>query len=320
MVRLVDDLLDLSRISRGRIELRRERVDLATIVNASLESSRPFIEAAGHTLTISLPPEPVYLNADLSRLAQVLMNLLNNAAKYTESGGQVHLGAERQQGQVVIRVRDTGIGIPPHMLGRIFEMFAQVDRSLERSQGGLGIGLTLVRNLVDLHGGSVEAQSAGVGQGSEFIVRLPVAAEQSSSAVTAGSAGGDQAKAAAACRRILAVDDNRDSAESLAVLLRFQGHDVQTAHDGPEAVAVAATYRPEVVLLDIGLPGLNGYDVARAIRKHSPDPVILVAVTGWGQDDDRRRAREAGFDYHLVKPVDINGLQKLLNSLGPPAS
>jgi len=320
MVRLIDDLLDLSRISRGRIALRLERVELATVVGAALESSRPFVEEAGHELSVSLPPKPIYLRADLTRLAQVLMNLLNNAAKYTERGGRIELRAERDlDRRVTIRVKDTGVGIPPDMLGRIFEMFAQVDRSLERAQGGLGIGLTLVRTLVDMHGGSVEAHSAGPGLGSEFLVRLPVISGEPLAVAPQDLEGGGRQEPALPKRRILAVDDNRDSAESMAMLLKMIGNDVCTAHDGPGAVAAAASYQPDVVLLDIGLPGMSGYEVARQIRRQRPQGVVLVAVTGWGQEEDRRRSQEAGFDHHLVKPVDLNALQKLLTSLKPPA-
>jgi PAS domain S-box-containing protein len=326
MVRLIDDLLDISRITRGKIELRKERVELAVVIRSAVETSRPVIEQAGHELTVSLPPEPVYLVADATRLAQILLNLLNNAARYTEPGGRIGLTAElaeRGKGkpaEVVIRVYDNGTGIPPEMLPRIFEMFTQVDRSLERSQGGLGIGLTLVRSLVELHGGTVVAHSNGLGHGSEFVVRLPVAPELiEAAAPTADSTAATAPRAlplmrsSAPARRILIVDDNRDSALSLALLLQLGGYQTHTAHDGPAAVDAARAFRPEVALLDIGLPGLNGYEVARRIRKElGLKDAILVALTGWGQDEDRRRAREAGFDHHLVKPVDPQELRALL--------
>ncbi len=333
MVRLIDDLLDLSRISRGRIELRKEQVSLSTIVQTALEASRPFIESAGHELTITLPPAPILLRADVTRLAQVIMNLLNNAAKYTERGGHIWLTASQEddQGrpsanQVAIRVKDTGIGIPQDMLGRIFEMFAQVDRSLERTQGGLGIGLTLVRTLVSLHGGSVEARSAGPGQGSEFIVSLPIVPslmhemqrQQEESLRDKGQEGQTKKNHPVSRKgpyRILVVDDNRDSADSLCALLQMLGHEVATAHDGPAGVQVSATFQPEVVLLDIGLPGLNGYDVARLIRQQRGAGVVLAAITGWGHDEARRHSQDAGFDYHLVKPVALSVLQDLLDSI-----
>ena len=260
MVRLVDDLLDLSRISRGKIDLRTEQVDLATILTSAVETSRPLIEQSGHELELALPQEPIPLVADPTRMAQVFSNLLNNAAKYTERGGHIWLSAQRVDGCVTVRVRDSGVGIPPEMLPRIFEMFTQVDHSLERAQGGLGIGLTLVKRLVEMHGGSIEAHSEGLTRGSEFSVRLPVAVDPSSARP---SEAGAEAAAPRSCRRILVVDDNQDSADSLAIMLNILGHEVRTAHDGLEAVELAATFNPEIVLMDIGLPTLNGYDAAR---------------------------------------------------------
>jgi PAS domain S-box-containing protein len=319
MTRLVDDLLDVSRITRGKIELRRERVELAAVVSSAVEASRPLIEKLGHELIVTLPPQPVQLDADPTRLAQVLSNLLNNAAKYTDNAGRIRLTAEVQNHHLLIRVKDSGIGIPAEMLPRVFEMFTQVDRSLERAEGGLGIGLTLVHRLVEMHGGTVEARSDGPGKGSEFIVCLPLGVDvndQEPEGRTEGRTEGrmdDERAVAAVTRRILVVDDNWDSAESLVMFLRMLGNDVHTAHDGLEAVEVAATFRPDVVLLDIGLPRLNGYEAARQIREKSgTDEIVLVAVTGWGQDEDRRRSREAGFDYHLTKPVDFDALQRLL--------
>jgi signal transduction histidine kinase len=247
MVRLIDDLLDMSRFSQGKIELRKERVDLASIVQHAVETSRSLIEAGGHELTVHLPPGTIYVDADVIRLAQVFANLLNNAAKYTEQGGQITLTVERQDSQAIVSVRDTGVGIPAHMLPKVFEMFTQVDRSLERSQGGLGIGLSLVKGLVEMHGGSVEAHSAGHGMGSEFVVRLPVVL--SLAGPVRGEAG--EEAAASARRRILVVDDNRDAAISLAMLLRLMGNEAQTAHDGLEALEAAANLKPDVILLDL---------------------------------------------------------------------
>jgi CheY-like chemotaxis protein/two-component sensor histidine kinase len=314
MVRLVDDLLDVSRISRGKIELHREPVELASVVYQAVEAIRPLCESLDHEMTVTLPPEPVYLNADPTRLSQIVGNLLNNACKFTERGGHIRLTGERVGEQVVIRVQDTGIGLSAEQLLRIFEMFTQVDTSLERSRDGLGIGLTLVKELVEMHGGTVEARSAGAGQGSEFVVRLPVLSEPLQPLPRQPSAA---KPAAMVQRRILVVDDNRDAAESLAMLLKLGGHEVHTAHDGLEAVEAAAKIQPEVILLDIGLPKLDGYKVARRIRAQQPDTgVVLVAVTGWGQEEDRRRSEESGFDAHMVKPVDLAALSNLLVKLG----
>jgi signal transduction histidine kinase len=314
MVRLIDDLLDLSRITNGKIELRRERLPLAAAVQDAVETSRPLIEESGHTLTVTLPRQPVYVDADRTRLAQVFGNLLNNAAKYTERGGHIRLDVERQGSDVVVAVRDSGIGIPADVLPRLFEMFTQADRRLERAQGGLGIGLSLVRGLVEMHGGRVEAHSDGPGKGSEFAVRLPVVvAPQRGARQQGGPGDGEQRD----CRyRILVVDDNRDSAVSLGIMLRIMGHETFTAHDGLQAVEAAARHRPDVILLDIGLPRLNGYDACRRIREQpwgkSP---VLIALTGWGQEDDRRCSKEAGFNFHMVKPVDPAALEKLLAGL-----
>ncbi len=266
LTRLIDDLLDISRITRNKLELRKQRIELAEVITGAVESSRPAIEQCGHELTVTLPPQPVYLNGDLVRLAQVFLNLLNNAAKYTERGGRIWLTAERQGSEVVVRVKDTGMGIPAEKLPRLFEMFFQVDRTLERSQGGLGIGLSLVRRLVELHGGRVEARSDGVGKGSEFIVRLPVLVDEADG--DAGAAGPmATARRRPPARRILVVDDNRDSADSLAMLLRLTGNEVHTAYDGVDGVEAAERLRPDVVLLDIGMPKLNGYDACRRIRE-----------------------------------------------------
>ena len=309
MVRLIDDLLDVSRISRNKMDIRKERVALATVMESAVESSRPLIEQCGHELTVSGPPQPLHLDADLVRLAQVFINLLNNAAKYTKRGGHIWLTADREGSDAVVRVRDNGMGIPGNMLGRIFDLFTQVGRSIEQSQGGLGIGLTLVRRLVDMHDGSIEARSDGPDRGSEFVVRLPLIPPPLE---TPPKGNGTPAKTLSGCR-ILVVDDNKDSADSLGDLLKILGNDVRTAHDGLEAVEAAEAFRPELVLLDIGLPKLNGYEVARRIRQQSwGRGVILVALTGWGQDEDRHRSQEAGFNLHIVKPVEIQALEKLL--------
>jgi PAS domain S-box-containing protein len=312
--RLVDDLLDVSRITSGKIELRRERLELGDAVRIALESSRPLIERGGHELTVQLPSEPVRLDADLARLAQVLSNLLNNAAKYTRPGGHIWLTAERAGSNAVIRVRDNGIGIKPAMLTKIFEMFTQVSGSGVHSQGGLGIGLTLVRRLVELHGGSVMARSDGIGKGTEFVVTLPLAGVDVASEERPAAPGAERD---AHPKRILVVDDNRDAADSLCMLLKSRGHEVRVAYDGLEAVGAAVAFGPEVALLDIGLPKLSGYEAARRIREAGGAETLLIAVTGWGQEEDRRRAREAGFDHHLTKPVDPMAISRLIDG---PAS
>jgi PAS domain S-box-containing protein len=312
LVRLVDDLLDVSRISRGKIELRREQVELSSIISQAIETTRPAVECAKHQLTVKLPSQPIYLDADLLRLAQVFSNLLNNSCKYTEPEGHISLAAEVQENEVVITVRDTGIGIPPEALPKVFDMFTQVDRSLERSQGGLGIGLTLVQRIVELHGGSVTATSAGVGRGSEFVVRLPMVVEQLGR-VPKSDTGKTTPNSS---HRILVADDNRDSALSLAVLLRMSGNETQMAHDGSAALEAAATFNPEIVLLDIGMPKMNGYEVARKLREtEAGKKMVLVALTGWGQEEDRQKSRDAGFDGHLVKPVEHEVLTRLLFEL-----
>jgi PAS domain S-box-containing protein len=313
MTRMVDDLLDVSRISRGKIELRKEVVDLAQVVTRTVEATRPLIEDRRHELTVSLPPGPVRLEADSTRLEQVLANLLSNAAKYTDQGGHIWLTARAEGDAVVLRVRDTGIGIVPEMLGRIFEPFVQSDRAQRHSpQGGLGIGLTLVRSLVEMHGGTVRAYSDGPGRGSEFVVRLPALAQaRLAGGVKAGE--GHRPVRATPRRRIVVVDDNVDAAESLALVLRLAGHDVRVAHDGPTALAAVDADPPDLVFLDIGMPVMNGYEVARRLRQRpGRESLLLVAMTGWGQEEDRRLSREAGFDHHLVKPADPEALQRLL--------
>ncbi|HEX7181781.1 MAG TPA: ATP-binding protein [Thermoanaerobaculia bacterium] len=312
LTRLVDDLLDVSRITRGKVTLAREPLDLATIVNRAVETSRPLIDARRHRLTVALPPEPVLLEGDLTRLVQVAGNLLNNAAKYTDEGGHIRLEAAREGGEVVLRVRDDGMGVPADLLPHLFDLFTQANRSLDRSQGGLGIGLTLVRQLVEMHGGRVEAKSDGLGRGSEFIVRLPAA----SSAAGAEGAAGERARPGASALKILIVEDNVDSADMLSVMLKLGGHEVRTAHDGPAALEAARSFQPQAVLCDIGLPGMNGYEVAARLRERPEfERTPLIALTGYGQEEARRRAREAGFDHHIVKPVEPDALAALLDSL-----
>jgi PAS domain S-box-containing protein len=317
LVRLVDDLMEISRITRGKIELRKEPVELADIVRSAVETSRPFIEAAGHQLALAIPPEALTLEGDAVRLAQVFANLLNNAAKYTEPRGQISLTVRRQDQWAAVSVRDTGTGIPPEMLPRVFELFAQFDRRTDRAQGGLGIGLTLVKNLVEMHGGHVTAHSEGLGRGSEFTVLLPLAAAGRAAAV--GRTATIPAPVLSP-RRILVVDDSRDAAESLGMLLQLLGADVHIVSSGPEALEALTTYKPAVVLLDIGMPGMDGHEVARRIRQQPQfQNVTLIALTGWGQEEDRRRSQAAGFDYHLIKPADVSALQTLLISLEAPA-
>jgi len=310
MVRLVDDLLDISRITRNKVELRKQRVELASILHHAIEMCQPHIQNSEHRIELNLPPEPIYLNADPVRLAQIFSNLLNNACKFTESKGRIGLTALHVGNDVLVTVKDNGIGIPPEMLPKVFEMFTQLNSSLERTHGGLGIGLTLVQRLVEMHGGTVTAHSEGVGTGSEFVVRLPVLVEPVHSAATEvpNVTGVTQA------RRILVVDDNRDSASSLAMLLKLTGNDTATAYDGEEAVKQAEVYRPNVILLDLGLPKRNGYDACRIIRQQPwGRDILMIALTGWGQDEDRRKSKEAGFDGHLVKPVSFDALVKLLS-------
>ncbi|WP_309625084.1 PAS domain-containing protein, partial [Methylibium sp.] len=310
MVRLVDDLLDVSRVSRGRMELRKERIELASAVNHAVEASRPLCETMNHRLELELPPRPIWVDADPTRLAQVVGNLLNNACKFTERGGCIRLSVEQDGKQAVIRVRDNGVGIAADELVRVFDLFVQVDTSLGRSVSGLGIGLTLVKSLVEVHGGSVHVLSAGIGQGSEFVVNLPMLAETLAAQLTEPVAG---TPTIASARSILVVDDNRDAALSLATVLQLSGYTTHVAYDGAEAVQVAAAVRPDVMLLDIGLPKLDGYEVARKIRAQPwGEAMVLVALTGWGQEEDRRRSSEAGFNGHLVKPVDLDALMKLL--------
>jgi PAS domain S-box-containing protein len=316
LARLIDDLLDVSRISQGKIRLRKESVEIAATVARAVETVRPLVEERGHDLTVALDAGPLRVEGDPTRLEQVLVNLLTNAAKYTEDGGRIAVAARRDGEDVVVTVRDSGVGIAPEMLPRIFEIFTQVDESLDRSQGGLGLGLTLVQKLVEMHGGVVTAASGGRGHGSEFTLRLPASSGTPSAVPEAR-----EPDAPARASRILVVDDNVDTAQLCARILGLAGHDVHTVHDGPAAVAAAREFRPEVVLLDIGLPGFDGYQVARRIRQEpSCARVVLIAVSGYGQEEDRRRALAAGFDRHLIKPVDVDALLALLARSGvqPP--
>src|SRR6185312_5907430 len=298
-----DDLLDVSRITRGTLELRRKPTELGAIVEAAVETARPAIDAKRHELLVDIPRTAVRFSADPLRLAQVLSNLLTNAAKYTDPEGQIRVAAGVSNGTLTVSVTDSGIGIPPEDITGVFAMFSQVKSTRDRSEGGLGLG----RGLVELHNGTLEARSRGVGFGSEFIVRLPLTRTEAQSSQPAGGQRGPRPSS----RKVLIADDNRDAAESLAVLLRMDGHDVTIAYDGPQALAMLAQTRPEVALLDIGMPGLNGYEVARRVR-HLGSAVTLIAVTGWGQDRDKAQAREAGFDHHFTKPVDPARLSELL--------
>jgi PAS domain S-box-containing protein len=308
LTRLLDDLMDIARISQAKSRSAKSASTLRNAVSNAVESIRPQVNARQHALDIDLPPEPIYIYGDITRLAQVFVNLLSNAVRYTDKGGRIRLVVRREQADAVVHVIDPGIGISSDQISRIFEMFAQVDQSLERGQGGLGVGLALTRTLVELHGGTVEAKSEGLGKGSEFIVRIPALATET----TRVQAGGGTASTALKPRRVLIADDNVDSATVLAMLLRASGHQVETVHDGMAALETSQCFRPDLVILDIGMPKVNGYDVARQIRSRGDSDVMLIAVTGWGQEQDKRRAREAGFDHHLTKPVDVAALEKIL--------
>ncbi len=314
--RLIDDLLEVSRITTGRVHLQQERMDMRGIMERAVETVRPLIDRRRHELSVSLPSEPVWLHADTTRMEQVVVNLLNNAAKYTDEGGHIWLTIQQEGDYAVLRVRDSGVGIAPELLPRIFDLFTQASRSLDRSQGGLGIGLSLVKQLVEMHGGTVAAQSAGFGSGSEFVVRLPVLLSVTPMPPPKLTEPADQP---AHRWRVLVVDDNVDSAVSMAMLLRMSGHDVRTAHTGPDAIEAANTYQPDVVLLDIGLPLVNGYEVARRLRANPKlKNVRLVATTGYGLESDIQLSREAGFDSHMVKPVDPKKVQELLMAMTKP--
>jgi signal transduction histidine kinase len=318
LTRLVDDLLDTARITQGKITLRKETIELMNVIGRAMETSRPFIEAHGHQLSLSLSQEPLRIEGDLVRLAQAISNLLNNAAKYTEEGGHIWLTAERVETEVVLRVRDNGMGISETLLPHIFDLFSQANRSLDRSEGGLGVGLAIVRSLVKMHGGRVEAFSAGSGQGSEFVVYLPMLTKeaQSREIIPATSAG--HAPAPRARRRILVVDDNVDSAQCMELLLKIDGHEVYVAHDGRAAIDTAQMFHPQVVLLDIGLPKMDGYEVAKRLREWPEmQKAVLIALTGYGRAEDHRMSAQAGFDYHLTKPVNPNIVQDIVDSLTP---
>ncbi|MBW3539780.1 MAG: response regulator [Planctomycetes bacterium] len=315
LVRLVDDLLDVSRVSQGMIRLCKERLDLAAVVARVIEGSQTLIDARRHTLEVMLPSLPLPVEADPVRLAQVVWNLLNNAAKYTPQGGRIRVAVEQENGQAVVRVRDSGVGIAPEMLSRVFDLFTQGEHTLDRAEGGLGIGLTLVRRLTEMHGGTAQGFSAGPGQGSEFVVRIPLLRDARAAARPEEPSRAPGEVVPVSGRRILVVDDNRDAAECLAMLLRLYGNDVRIAHQGQLALELADTYRPDLVLLDIGLPDLSGLEVCRRLRAQpGGHERLVVAVTGYGDEDDRRRCLEAGFDAHLVKPADLAALQGLLDT------
>lgn len=315
LTRIVDDLLDVSRITRGKINLQKERTPITTVITAAVEASRPLVESRRHQLHIELLAETLLVEVDVVRMAQVLTNLLNNSAKYTDEGGEIWLSVRRDGDLLKISVRDNGAGMSADMLATVFDLFTQADRTIDRSQGGLGIGLTLVNSLVELHGGSVDAASPGLGQGSEFTVWLPLAVDESRGMPRpAGAASNGMSKAAS--HRVLVVDDNVDSAGSLARMLRAMGHEARVSHDGAEAIDAALDFRPALVLLDIGLPGMNGYAVAERLRGEATlGGVVLAALTGYGEDQDRQRSQEAGFDRHIVKPIDMSVLQELISQL-----
>jgi CheY-like chemotaxis protein len=309
---LLDDLLDISRVTRGTLALRMQSTELASVIETAVETARPTIDTKRHLLTVDIPTEPIRFTADPLRVAQVLSNLLTNAAKYTDPEGQIRLIARCEGSDVVIRVADSGIGISAAALPRVFNMFSQVHSTTDRSEGGLGIGLALAQGLIELHGGTIEANSAGLGCGSEFTVRMPRRVVVD---LVQNTSNASPTTRATLSRRILIADDNRDSAETLAALLRMEGHEVKSVHDGPVALSVFGELKPDVALLDIGMPGLTGYEVARKMRQSAPRaPLTLIAITGWGQDIDKERAFAAGFDHHLTKPVDPQRLVELLKS------
>jgi PAS domain S-box-containing protein len=307
MGRLVDDLLDMARLTRGKVHLRKEPVEMSVLVDRSVETIRTLAQERRHQVTLNLPNDPVWIDADPVRAEQILVNLLTNAVKYSEPGGQIWATVQREGDQAIVRVKDTGVGITPDLLPRVFDLFSQVERPIDRSQGGLGLGLAVSRMLVEMHGGTVEAHSEGPGKGSEFIVRLPMGSGPGA-AVPELPATPRQGQA----MRLLVVDDNVDAADSLALFLRLYGHEVRTAHNGPDALKQAAAFRPAVVFLDIGLPGMDGYEVARRLRAAGAPRCLLVALTGYGHEADREKSRAAGFDYHLVKPADPASVEELL--------
>ena len=311
LVRLVDDLLDVSRITTGKLVLHLEPTSLQKVIENAVEIARPLIESRGHRLLVVLPAEPVYLNGDETRLAQVFSNLLNNAARYTEPGaGRIELGAEVAREMVEVNVADNGMGIAPAMLPDIFEMFTQANTSIERAQSGLGVGLALARRLVEMHGGTIEARSDGAGHGSRFTVRLPITQATHPRSVRTT---GEQPDSGSSCH-VLVVDDNQDFATSLAMILRDLGNDVRVENDGLSGLRAAEAFQPAVAFLDIGLPGMNGYELAARLRERQPSGLMLVAVPGWGQEADKQRAAQAGFDHHLVKPIDPASLPAILHA------
>jgi CheY-like chemotaxis protein len=315
MSRLLDDLLDVSRVTRGTLELKKNPTELTLVIGSAIETARPVLDAKRHTLSLDLPKHAVRLEADPVRLAQVFSNLLINSAKYTDPGGHIQLRAAQHGREVVVAVRDNGMGISGEMMPRLFTLFSQAPSAVGRSEGGLGVGLSLVRGLVSLHGGSVDALSDGPGQGSEFIVRIPVGAPSDSLHLEPAA----DVPVPGAGMKILVVDDSRDAADTCAILLELSGHNVQTAYTGQQALELAETFRPHVLLLDIGLPDFDGYQLARKIRGLSwGSQIVLIAVTGWGQEEDRNRAFEAGFDHHLTKPIAAETVESLIQSLGRP--
>jgi PAS domain S-box-containing protein len=312
MTRLIDDLLDVTRITRGKVQLRREQVDLGVILERAVETARPLIEERHHTLSVTLPEAPVWLDADPARLEQVVGNILTNAAKYTDRGGRIWLSAALDDHHAVVKIKDTGAGIAPELLPDIFDLFKQAERTLDRSEGGLGVGLTLVKSLVELHSGAVTAHSDGLGHGCEFTVELPVIKGPSSN----DQASHEAAETTTASLRVLVVDDNMDTADTLTLLLQLDEYEVATANDGIKALKLASTFHPDVILLDLGLPGVDGYEVAKQVRQQPGlEKVVLVAMTGYGQESDRERTHQAGFDFHLVKPTDPTKVQQLLAML-----
>jgi signal transduction histidine kinase len=313
MVRLVDDLMDVARITRGKIVLKRQRVELSDVLRSAVEISQPLIEEFNHTLVTDFPAQPVWFDADLTRLAQIFSNLLNNAAKYSEPGKEIRFSAEVADGFATVRIRDQGIGMAPETMARIFDMFAQADQSLERAYGGLGVGLTLVKALVEMHGGTISAWSGGVGKGSEFAVRLPLVEDTT---VTEEQSETRNADAPAGGLRIMIVEDNEALAQTTGWMVEMIGHDYKIAHNAQEAMALSKDYLPDVIMMDIGLPGMNGYDLCAAMKPESHlKNTVFVAQTGWGQDEHRQRARDAGFDHHLVKPVYLELLQEVLGDI-----
>ena len=311
LVRITDDLLDIARITQNKVELRRERIDLRIVLQSAIEATRPFIDDRRHALMVDLSRMPIWLDADFTRLAQVFANLLNNAAKYTDARGVIRINAVESGDWVTVTVTDSGAGIQPEFLSSVFEMFTQLQAHRDRTHGGLGIGLTLARRMVELHGGTVEARSEGAGRGCTFVVRLPVASSSAAERTTP-----QQTAALPPKCRILVAEDNADAAEMLRLMLEVKGHDVRVAADGVQAIALAQTFDPQIVFLDIGMPRMDGYEAARRIRGLLGDRVLLVALTGWGQDEDKRRAREAGFDHHLTKPPEPDLLDRLIEACG----